>query len=228
MSSVGQQMLLAGEAAATLTFQGTTNYPSDGQTVTFLSVDIGAAASGRYVFVSIPYYNGTLANYSIGSVTIGGVLATIHSQPFVPVGATAYGGCALVSALVPIGATADIIITWAASGAGYYRPEINVYRVTGLRSNTPTDLVTNTASNHSPSITTVTVQKGGIALLACHMFGDSNSRTMSGLPTDFMTSPLASTVYIGGGSAVSTAGPLTATIPNSGQAYWCVIMASFR
>jgi hypothetical protein len=224
-----QQMLLAnGTTAATLVFQGTTNYPSDGQTVTFPSVSVGPAAGDRYVFVSIPYYNGTLANYSIASVTIGGVVATSHSQQFVPVGSTAYGGCALVSALVPSGTTADIVVTWATSGAGFYRPTINVYRVTGLQSNTASDLVTNTASDHNPSITTVTAAKGGIVLLACHMFGDSNSRTMSGLPTDFMLNPLSSTVYIGGGNTVSTDGPLTATIPNSGQAYWCVIMAAFR
>lgn len=228
MSSVGQQMLLTAGAAATLTFQGSTSYPSDGQTITFPSVSIGASASGRYVFVSIPYYNGTLANFSIASVTIGGVTATIHSQQYVPPGSTAYGGCALVSALVPTGATADIIITFAASGAGYYRPIINVYRVAGLQSNVAVDLVTNTASNSAPSVTTVNAKKGGIALLVCHMFGNSNSRTMSGLPTDFMFNPLASTVYIGGGGTVSTTGPLTATIPNSASAYWCVIMASFR
>lgn len=229
MSRVAQQALLAAgdPAPATLSFIGSTNYPSDGQTVTFTGVSIGAAAADRYVFVEIPYYNGTTSNYSIASVTIGGVLAKIHSQKFVPTGATAHGGVALVSALVPTGTTADIVVTFGASGAGFYRPRINVYRVTGLQSDTAVSLVTNTNTSLQNCVTTASVVKGGIAFHACHIFG-AGSRTMSGITTDYNVSPLSSTIYIGGGATVSSTGSLSVTIPNTVQSYWAVVMACFR
>lgn len=214
---------------ATLAFQGSTNYPSDGQTVTFTAVAIGAAASNRYVFVSIPYYNGTLNSYSIASVTIGGVLATIHTQPF-QTAANSYGGVALVSALVPTGTTADIVITWAASGASFYRPRIGVYRVTGLQSNTPFAIVTDTqvvSSANMPHSKSINVTKGGIVIVAGYT--NNNTHSLSGLTQDFNVTPYGTSQFFGGSATVSATGTITATLSGgSGGVAMCMAMGSFR
>ncbi len=210
---------------ATLAFQAFTTHTNEAQTVTFTAVGIGAAAADRYVFITIPYYNGGINNISISSVTIGGVLATIHSQPFLAT--PVRGGCALVSALVPTGTTADVVITWAASGAGYYRPRIGVYRVTGLQSNTPFHLVTDLTVGGSASRTiTVNTTKGGIVLLGSII--RDTAKTMSGLATDYNVSPVSPYQYIGGGTTVGSTGTLAATIAGGATTSWCVVMACFR
>lgn len=214
--------------AATLTFQAATAFPNSGQTVTFTAAAIGAAASDRRVFVEIPYYIGGSTNISIASVTIGGVLTTIHAQRFLTSGDPSTGGVALVSALVPTGTTANIVITWAASGAGFYRPEIAVYRVTGLQSTTPVDLVS-IAPNTSPPTASVTVAKDGVVFACFNTYSSgSTSRTMTGLTTDYVVSPFSGKVYIGGGSTTAAAGTATATLNNTGSSVWAAIMASFR
>lgn len=213
--------------AATLTFQAATSYPSQGQTVTFTAAAIGAAAADRRVFVAIPYYITGNNNISIASVTIGGVLATIHAQRFLASGDSTKGGIALVSALVPTGTTADIVITWAASGVSY-RPEIAVYRVTGLQSTTPVDLVS-TAPGTAATSTTVNVAKDGVVFACFNVYSSgANSRTMTGLSTDYMVNPFSGKVYIGGGNKTSAAGTVTATVNNTGSSVWAAIMASFR
>lgn len=227
MSATGQQMLLAGgDSPATLSFQELIPYPNDGQTVTFTGAGVGAPASGRRVFVAIPYYLTGSTNISIASATIGGVAATIHAQVFEPA-EVAVGGVALISALVPNGTTADITITWASSGVAY-RPYIAVYRVTGLRSATPVDIqaiapVTATVS------ATVNVKKGGIVIACFHTYSSGAvSRTMTGLPTDYMASPLSGRIYIGGGDKTAADGTATATVNNTGSLTWSAVMASFR
>ncbi len=227
MSRVTQMAFLGTSAAspATLAFQAFTTHTTEAQTVTFTAVGIGTAAADRYVFITIPYYNGGTSNISISSVTISGVLATIHSQPFLAT--TPRGGCAIVSALVPTGTTADVVITWASSGAGYYRPRIAVYRVTGLQSTVPFNLITDTTVVVSSSRTfTVNTTKGGFVLLGAFLRADA--KTMTGLATDFNVSPVANFLYIGGGSTVSNAGTLSATIAGGTSTNWCVVMACFR
>lgn len=227
MSSVGQQaLLMAGATAATLTFQGATSFPSTGQTVTFTAVPIGDAASGRYVFVAIPYILGGSTNISIASVTIGGVNATIHTQIFEPP-EVAVGGVALVSAPVPNGTTADIVVTWAASGS-LYEPEIAVYRVTGLRSLTPVDIKALAPVSTTVSAT-VNVVKGGIVIVCFHTYSSgATSRTMTGLPTDYTVSPSSGRFYLGGGEQTSADGTVTAVVNSTTSQVWSAVMASFR
>lgn len=229
MSRVAQMALLGtgGVAApAALAFEAITTNPTEGQTITFTGVAIGAAASDRYVFVAIPYYNGGTSNISIASVTIGGVLATIYSQPF---NASAIrGGAALVSALVPTGTTADIVITYAASGS-FFRPRIAVYRVTGLQSNSPVEFITKTGvDNNIPLTLTVNAVQNGIVFLVCNVYGNISHRTLTGLTQDYMVSPVSSLVYIGGGGTVSATGAFNATISDGTTANWAAVMASFR
>ena len=227
MSSVGQQMLLmAGEAEATLTFQGATSFPNTGQTVIFTAVPVGAPASGRYIFVAVPYILGGSTNISIASATIGGVVATIHAQVFEPA-EVAVGGVALISALVPTGTTADITITWASSGA-FYEPEIAVYRVTGLRSLTPVDIKALAPVSTTVSAT-VNVVKGGIVIVCFHTYSSgATSRTMTGLPTDYTVNPTSGRFYLGGGEKTSVNGTVTAIVNSTTSQVWSAVMASFR
>lgn len=231
MSSVGQQMLLMnGGTAATLDFLGATSYPSEGQTVTFPGVAIGSPAGSRRVFVVIPYYIGGTSYIPIASVTIGGSPATIHAQMSNYSGDPARGGTALASAPVQTGTAADIVVTWSASGAGFYRPEIAVYRVTGLQSTTPVDLETVTSNGTSTiAFASANVVKNGVVLGCCNTSsGSNNSRTMSGLPTDYMVNPVTGRVYIGGGEETATPGTASVTVDNLGSYVWTVLMASFR
>lgn len=230
MSRVAQQALLGASAAAaaTLTYQTITTHPTEGQTVTFTGAAIGTASSDRRVFVVIPYYNGGSSNISIASVTIAGTLATIHCQAF-EVG-TYRGGCAIVSAAVPTGTTADIVVTFASSGGGYYRPRIAVYRVTGLQSAVAQDTVTETGGAYAyPRAKNINVVKDGIVLVGCCMYGDALPLTLSGVDQDYVVTVLSGgLVYIGGSDTTPTTKSQAVTIGGLSSGNPGLVMASFR
>lgn len=212
---------------ATLAFQAITTNPTEGQTITFTSVGIGAAAANRYVFITIPYYNGGGSNISIASVTIGGVLATIHAQPF-NVTTSTRGGCALVSALVPTGTTADVVVTYSVNSGSYYRPRIAVYRVTNLKSTTPYDLVTETGGNYQyPRSKNLNVIKDGFAIVGCYIIPNA-SATLSGVTQDYKVAPFTNAVFIGGGNTITSTSTISVTIGGSVLADPALVMASFR
>ncbi|MER9654391.1 hypothetical protein NKJ26_12860 [Mesorhizobium sp. M0152] len=214
-------------APVDLAFQAITTHTNEAQTVTFTAVGIGAAAADRYVFILVPYYNGSTIQPVISSATIGGVAATIHAS--IVVASTTRGGCALISALVPTGATATIVLNFSASGAGFYRPRIGVYRVAGLQSTSTVDLLTysNIGSN-IPRTFTVNVAKDGLVIFGCFVYGNSIARTMSVMTPDFSVSPVGSVQYLGSGATTAASGTQSCTITGGTTAQWAVIMASFR
>jgi hypothetical protein len=226
-----QQMLLVNGIPfpATIAFQSLIIHPNEAQTVTFTGVGIGDVAADRYVFLAIPYLNGNNSNYSIVSVTIGGVPATIYAQPF-NISDFKRGGCALVSALVPTGTTADVVITWEA-GAPYYRPWIGVYRVTGLQSATPYDLVVETNGTYSyPRTKSLNVPKDGLAIASCYI-NPNDSATLTGISQDYLIAPITNASIVGGGNTISSTTSISVTIgaPSGGVvAYPALVMASFR
>lgn len=228
MPSVAQQALLGtGEAAAaTLTYEAITTNPTEGQTITFTGVAIGSAASDRWVFITIPYYNTGTSNVAIASVTIGGVLATIHAQVF-EVG-TVRGGCAIVSALVPTGTTATVVINFAASGT--FRPRIAVYRATGLQSTTAYAVTTETGGGYAyPRSKNINVVKDGFVLVGCTMYGNSLDLTLTGVTQNFEVAVLAQgLVYIGGSKTTPDTMALAVTIGGLTTGVPGLVMASFR
>lgn len=117
---------------------------------TFAAQNFGAAATNRYI-IAVINMDGT---DGVTSVTIGGVAATVV--------ATAVTGSLYVSsiaiALVPTGATGDVVIDPLASGT---QCQVSLYRATNLVSATP--IATTTSSSSNPTLN-INVQAGGFAV----------------------------------------------------------------
>lgn len=224
VSGIWQPFLAQPVASA---FQAFTTHTNEAQTVTFSSIAFGTPSSGRYIFMLVPYYHGTTTNRTISSATIGGVTATIHACPTSNNGT--YGGIALISALVPTGTSGTVTLTFNSSGAGFYRPRIAVYAVTNLQSMTPFDLVTVVNSNTgAPRTFTCSQPKDGVVFFGTNVWGNSTTRTMSGITADFNVSPITSMQYIGGDALSASAGTASATVTGGSTGVWAAVMASFR
>jgi hypothetical protein len=86
--------------------------------VTFSAQAIGAADPTRRVVVTVTNFSGTIG---LSSATIGGIAATIHISQ----GDGFIESSAIISALVPTGTTADIVLTFSGTP---YDVTANVYR----------------------------------------------------------------------------------------------------
>lgn len=125
----GRRQLLAGSATAPVAgavvqaFTAHAKDDSDLTTYTF-TLSFGTEAGGRYIVAAIQ--SRANAARSISSVSIGGVTAT----ELITVNATGSGAdiAALYIALVPTGATGDVVVTFSAA---MVRAMCSVYRVTG-------------------------------------------------------------------------------------------------
>ena len=116
---------------------GKSNSSTQVNTYTFSGVSIGAADATRRVIVALGVQDGTKTYDLLDSVTIGGVTATIHTNTLV--GVQDRGCVAIVSALVPTGTTANIVINHpAAAGTNYAGHVYAVYRALNC-SGTPYD-----------------------------------------------------------------------------------------
>lgn len=139
---------------------------------TFSSVTFGAAASDRLLIMALG--GGSSSNgVTLGSVTIGGVSATIHAQAN-NTGNTRNGHAAVVSALVPSGTSGDIVVTWIPTFEAFMLDmAYALYRVTGLASATPTD--TATASGASPTMSIDRANLGFIVAAGSAQGASSNT-----------------------------------------------------
>ena len=122
---------------------------------TFSTTDIGDAESSRRVHVVIHAAAG--AAQTVTGVTIRGVAATINMQTSSNVAAD-FVNIAIVTAVVPTGASGDIVVTW--SGA-MTNTAIGVYRSTGLSGQAALDTDNSTAD---PATATLTSSPGGFCL----------------------------------------------------------------
>lgn len=131
-------------------FQQANRDTTDLTTYTFTAEPLGAADSARYIIVTIGS-RGAAAR-TINSVTIGGVTATVITQP-----QNSPHTVGIAIAAVPTGTTGDIVIVF--SGAEQ-RCGISTYRAIGINP-TPTDTKTSTAANPAA---TLNVPANGIAI----------------------------------------------------------------
>lgn len=141
--------------ANSIVFKQSTTDIADSNSYTFSSQDFGTAEAGRYIIIGIISRKSTTAA-TITGVTIGGVTATIVVQRTNTITNTDVAGIAI--ALVPDGATGNIVVTFSAT---MLRCAISVYRAVGLSSATPTDSDGSTAS--APSVA-LDVPAGGFAI----------------------------------------------------------------
>lgn len=122
--------------------------PSPGTTSEFVDYAIGDAAADRRVFLAVHWVEGS-THRTISSATIGGVSATIHIQEGHSGGVTGFG-VAIISAIVPTGTTATVVVNFSGNKTD---TTIGGIRVTGL-------------SNSSPHATAVDENEGTASSLA--------------------------------------------------------------
>jgi hypothetical protein len=103
---------------------------SDNNTHTLSSVSIGNPYPTRHIVIGIAAEHKDDGGMSLTSATIGGVTATIHEQGSIVTGTTD-DLIAIISAIVPSGTTADVVLNYSGT---IYSVQIGVYR--GIRSNT--------------------------------------------------------------------------------------------
>lgn len=93
--------------------------------------------------------------------------------------------------------------------------------------NSPQLLSANNMDATAPLSRSVSATKDGFTIMVCAVYGNSTTRTLSGLSPDYTVSPVASMQFIGG-SIENTTGTATGTVTGGTTGNWCVAMASFR
>ncbi len=129
--------------------------------ITFTSQSIGAADAGRRVFVGVLV--AALQGLTVTSATIGGQAATIHASNGAD--ANEFFAC-IISAAVPTGTTADIILNLSETIADEIWSSIAVYRVLNLKSATAFDTASNDGADGSVSMS-IDIPNGGFVIAGC-------------------------------------------------------------
>jgi|SRR3989304_700982 len=111
--------LMTGKGSPSLSFIGVTPDVSNLTVYTFTNHAIGDADPTRRVVVAVSLGFNAAGGQTLASATIGGIAATIHVQ------LGSQDCVAIISALVPTGTTATIVITASAVAA---RAAVAVYR----------------------------------------------------------------------------------------------------
>jgi hypothetical protein len=175
----------------------------------------GAADPTRLMIAVLGYSNGT--GGSVGSVTIGGVSATLVAT------ANNSGRFSEIwLAAVPTGTTGTI----ARSGpTGNWTSAVGVYAAYNLLSATATATDTNTAT---PIVTSVAVSDYGIAVTTAYATGTPSGSSMSGATQDFVDIFATAGILVGGSFTTTAATTLNATTTLTGGLTRAGCTASFR
>ncbi len=147
-------------------------------TYTFSAQDIGAEAADRLVIVGLTH-NRVSGGFKLSSATIGGVSATIHVAQFSGSGFTVGG--AIISAEVPSGVSADIILTMEGTLANC---QISVYRATGLVSSTSHDTDSARQDEGTGPTLQVNVPSNGILVAVAATVTDTLTASWTGATED--------------------------------------------
>lgn len=136
-------------SSPSVSYIGTASYTESGSTSTATAAGIGTASSTRRVIATVAQT--TASGRTLTSATIGGISATIHQQS-TDSGSTS--GAYIISAVVPTGTTADIVLTFSdtlfggGSGAIYTVDDTTVSSTVGGGTNTTTS-ATSLAVNYT-------------------------------------------------------------------------------
>lgn len=183
-------------------YAGVTTATKSGSQFTYTNAPIGTAVADRLVVVALHTTEGLNA---VSSATIGGISATVHANP------ASANGCnvTFISASVPTGTTATIVVTMTGAVAGF-NSVAETYSLTNLSSTTATGSVGSaTASSVSSRTGTLAVSAGGVVILAGCQYAVS-STTCVLTATDTVTTD-HSNFQIGGFSRDSTGSVENAT-----------------
>lgn len=194
----------AGAAIVVASYESTATSTADATNYTHSGVAIGTASAGRRVVVMVTSTYNSAIGYA--SATIGGVSATIH---FNYANTTDQHEVGFISAVVPTGTTADVVVNGSGSK---FRQSIAVFATTGM-SSTAHD--TASANSGAPLDLSIDVPANGV------IFGGCRSST-SGNTWAVITEVVDGTDEVGYGAAfdtfVSASTPASVTVePGGGQ-----------
>lgn len=165
MPGVNFQILQAMASSASypsISYIGNNSNTASATSHTFTAQSIGATGNNRVIIVAISC---SAASGSLSSATIGGVGATINVQAN---GTSTLA--AIISASVPTGTTADIVLNWSASELNV---AIAVYRVVDLSSTTAAATGTDTAL--SSGVASLTLNNNANAIMVASAVGIDGS-----------------------------------------------------
>ena len=202
-----------------LTYLTNSGDTSNLTTYTFSSVDLGDAAGDRLILVGSSGVAG--AARAVSSVTVGGVSATQAAQ-------ASNGGqpAALHSAVVPTGATGDIVVTFNGS---MNRAHIGVWRLSGYNSSTVEDTIGAGLGSSSSQTGTIDVSAGGV-IIAYGIGNNTGNHGWTGVTENFDVT-LESAHAISGASDVFESAETGRTItadPGSGSSTYGLVAGSWR
>lgn len=182
---------------------------SDLTTYTYASQSLGTAAADRHIVI-VTGARKAGAGFTLSSVTVGGVSATIVEQ--VTHNVTNSNTTGIAIAAVPTGTTGDVVVTWS---TGVLRNWISVYRLDNLDDPTSPLTATDTGANPSGAINTT---EGDCALGGAT--SAAGATTWSGITEDVDTTLETFVQYTSAHlsiSSPSTPLTMTATMAGSGS-----------
>jgi len=207
-SGNGRSVLLALSPGSAAQAEYITNVSdtTDASTYTFTGVNIGGPG---LIVVNLHGGQGTGTAWTVSSCTIGGVSATIHVNPSDP------DSCAIASAVITSGTTADISFTATTT---LLRAVVGVYRITGYQSATPvaTASQTTNASTDTRTVTLDTSANGVVIAGTSH--ADSSTFTWTNATENYDVTLAETSNSFAGASVNTTGGNLTITVVSTDAA----------
>lgn len=173
---------------------------ANASTYNFTAVNIGGPG---LIVVNLHGGQGTATAWTVSSCTIGGVSATVHVNPSSP------DSCAIASAVITSGTTADISFTATTTLA---RAVVGVYRITDYQSVTPVATASQT-TNASTDTRTVTLNtSAGGVVIAGTSNSDPSSFTWTNATENYDVTLSETSNSFAGASDNTTGGNLTITV----------------
>lgn len=147
-------------------------------TYTFTSAAIGVADASRRVVVAVHWGQAT-NNRTLSSATIGGIAATIHSQS----NPANLASVAIISALVPTGTTATIVINFSGSAD---RCKIGVFRAVNETSASPSDTQVDTSfTSNALSVSLTVPNDAWVVAASTNATGSGITHTWTGVTEQY-------------------------------------------
>lgn len=177
------------EAGVIADYQGNFSATGTGSsaTVTIPSVTFGAASGTRRMFMSISVAGASAADRSLGSATIGGIAATIHTQTHDRnTGTSAIFILAIISAEVPTGTSDDVVVTVSGvPSSGNYTVKVASYRAMALTGSIVDAVSGHPVSGGSHSESVTSPSNGFLLITALQREGGSIDITAPSTTEDY-------------------------------------------
>lgn len=224
--------LSLGQPAPTVTYRDNASSSVLQSSYTFSGLSIGPTGSNRLVVVAVGWTNSTGIARTVSSATIGGVSATIQCQ--INDAASTAPGVAVLSAFVPTGTTATVVVNFSGNNRNCIVATYSAYNVaSGTATDTDTSISGVIAGTSGSTSVTSTVSTDGFIVASglASSFDTTTITFSAGVSEDFELAQ--GTIRANAGSASGqTSGNKTVTVSgtNSVSGGWGLFLAaaSFR